>query len=290
MFDRIQKGLWWDKTLSLVSGCTPVSESCNNCWLAQETAMRGVQTNEKIKARYGGLVSDGKFTGVVREMWGDLEKVTPKQTPAVWSVWSDLFHESVSNKFRHIALERMRSCDQHLFLVCTKRIRRAEIFSGMYLFPENLMIMTTVENQEAANERIPALLRTDCKWRGLSIEPLLGPVDLALSKALSVYKEAESIRVVQHCNGEDISYNRKGRGYVKYNTIKPLVDWVIVGCESGKNARPMNLDWVRLIRDQCIAAGVPFFFKQAMIDGKLVKAPFLDGQLWLQTPEVNKGN
>ena len=62
------------------------------------------------------------------------------------------------------------------------------------------------------------------------------------------------------------------------------IDWVIAGCESGPAARPMDLDWVRYLRDQCRAANVPFFLKQAKFDGKLVKMPFLDGKQWMEYP------
>ena len=59
---------------------------------------------------------------------------------------------------------------------------------------------------------------------------------------------------------------------------------MIAGCESGRNARPMDLGWVRSLRDQCIAAGVPFFLKQAMEGGEVVSLPTLDGKVWDQFP------
>ncbi len=69
----------------------------------------------------------------------------------------------------------------------------------------------------------------------------------------------------------------------QYQTEK--LDWVIMGCESGPSARPMSLDWARSMRDQCQAAGVSFFFKQAVIDGKLTKLPMLDGKQWAEYPK-----
>ena len=76
---------------------------------------------------------------------------------------------------------------------------------------------------------------------------------------------------------EHPSRGRKGT-QIKY------LDWVIAGCESGPGARSMDLDWARSLRDQCQAAGVPFFFKQAKIDGKLVKMPLIDGKIWDEIP------
>ncbi len=92
----------------------------------------------------------------------------------------------------------------------------------------NVWLGTSVENQQAADERIPHLLRCQAAVRFLSVEPLLGAVDLEAVKA----------------------------------TAGGFVNWVIVGGESGPHARPMHINWVRSLRDQCEAARVPFFFKQ----------------------------
>lgn len=101
-------------------------------------------------------------------------------------------------------------------------------------FPPNIWIGTSVEHQAAAAERIPHLLRVPARVRFLSCEPLLGPVDI--------------------------------RTWTGGETSEPdslsHIDWVIVGGESGANARPMRLDWARSLRDQCHAAGVAFHFKQ----------------------------
>ena len=91
-------------------------------------------------------------------------------------------------------------------------------------------------------------MRCPTVCRMLSLEPLLGPLDL--------------------------------REHIQ------AIDWVIVGCESGAAGRPMDLDWVRGIRDQCADAGVPFFFKQSKRDGVLVKMPALDGKQWGQRPKL----
>ncbi len=112
-------------------------------------------------------------------------------------------------------------------------------------WPSHVWLGTTAENQEMANKRIPELLRIPARVRFLSMEPLLGEVDLA--KAYEVSR----------ANGGTFAYPLEVNegGYSK-------IDWVIVGGESGKNARPMHPRWARKVRDQCVAAGVPFFFKQ----------------------------
>ncbi|MAO66223.1 MAG: hypothetical protein CL666_14605 [Balneola sp.] len=107
----------------------------------------------------------------------------------------------------------------------------------------NVWLGTSVENQEAANERIPHLLKCPAAVRFLSCEPLIGAVDLN-----AVYS---GIR----------EHNPKKRYDRDVKAIEEI-DWVIAGGESGHNARPMHPHWVRSLRDQCETAGVPFFFKQ----------------------------
>lgn len=122
------------------------------------------------------------------------------------------------------------------WLLLTKRPENVTSFVPYYWktqgLPDNVWIGTSVENQETADQRIPHLLKIPARVRFLSMEPLLGPVDLyaLFDKDGTVWSEG--------------------------------IDWVIVGGESGPNARPMHPDWVRSIRGQCQAAGVPFFFKQ----------------------------
>ncbi len=118
----------------------------------------------------------------------------------------------------------------------------------------NVWLGATVENQKTANERIPHLLACPAKVRFLSCEPLLEAIDLN-----GIFED--------FCDGGKMSYIYPLKGYrhttqtIKNTTI-PKIDWVIVGGESGRGARPTHPDWVRSIRDQCKEAGVPFFFKQ----------------------------
>lgn len=109
------------------------------------------------------------------------------------------------------------------------------------IIPANVWIGTTVEDQQRADERIPALLKIPARVRFLSCEPLLGAVTL-------------SLKCPRDHNGDgDCDHHTRGC---------PKVDWVICGGESGPGARPMHLDWARSLRDQCAATGVAFHFKQ----------------------------
>ena len=140
---------------------------------------------------------------------------------------SDLFHEGIHDQYIILTYEIMRSTTRHEYLVLTKRAERMrEMLTsglGVYMHP-NIWHGVSVENQDYALRRIPDLCDVPSPIRFLSCEPLLGPLDLT-----------------------------------------PWLDqlqWVIVGGESGRGKRPIDLDWAREIRDQCAAAGVPFFMKQ----------------------------
>lgn len=149
---------------------------------------------------------------------------------------SDLFHENVPPNFIHRVYRVMEKCPQHTFQILTKRPERAVDFyggtsgAGLSAPPlRNVWLGTSIEDQKTADERIMHLLVCPAAIRFLSVEPMLGPIRLLL----------------------------------KWEADGPaLLDWVIVGGESGPGARPMHPDWVRSVRDQCKAAGVPFFFKQ----------------------------
>ncbi len=118
--------------------------------------------------------------------------------------------------------------------------------------PQNVWIGTSVENQETANERIPELLKVPAKVRFLSCEPLLGPVDLSLITQT----------VAPGFFGDCLSWHHRGKSHVDDKIDYPTIHWVIAGGESGHGARPMHPDWAASLRDQCISAGVAFFFKQ----------------------------
>ena len=110
----------------------------------------------------------------------------------------------------------------------------------------NIWLGTTVENQDMADLRIPLLLSTPATTRFLSMEPLLEQVDLGCIPWPAGWQERD-----------DIS---DGIDPLRY--VKAHIDWVIAGGESGPGARPMPLEWVRDLRDQCKRAGIPFFMKQ----------------------------
>ena len=315
---RIKQGMYWDRAWSIVEGCTQCSPGCVHCWSAEQTHMRAAQKNQKIGRRYRGLTNpEGKFTGVIRLMEETLSLPITEHQPATWAVWNDLFHEDVPFSFIDRAFGIMALADQHTYLVLTKRIDRVlewgehlqqllrddpwdcereemliSILRGGDESPAitrasynwlntwnarhlgwplpHVLIGVTCCNQEEAERNIPVLLQL--KARGLaarvyvSYEPALGPVDFT---------------------GPLYAVGQAGRPGVQALDARemwlPRLDWIVAGCESGRGRRPAEAAWFQSVFEQCDAAGIPFFLKQIDIDGKVVKAPWLNA---LQMPEV----
>jgi protein gp37 len=137
--------------------------------------------------------------------------------------------------------------------------------------PHNVWIGSSVEDQQRADERIPALLKIPARIHFLSMEPLLGPVDIEQYLLSDYDKAAHDDQLLEPITGFD---RRK-------------IDWVIVGGESGSCARPMQPDWVRDIRDQCEQWSAPFLFKQWGGADKKAAGRLLDGRTWDEVPSAN---
>jgi protein gp37 len=284
---RIEKGMYWQRAWKLVEGCTKVSAGCDHCWSEMETVLRAGHPNNKIKLRARpvlDLLDYSQFSGHILLREDNLDLPLRTRKPTVWAIWNDLYHEDVPDSFRDRAYAVMALCPQHTFLVLTKRAKRmVEYFetirrydhhdgSVFWLGRNDLVVSqgstggwplpnvwhgVTAENQAAADERIPHLLRVPGK-RFLSIEPMLGQVNLDRIHESGRHQEGGGWDSWESClNGKrfDPWADRTTDGW-------PKVDAVLLGGESGKNARPMHPDWARSVRDQCAAAGVPFFFKQ----------------------------
>jgi protein gp37 len=159
---------------------------------------------------------------------------------------SDLFHDDVPDAFIARVFSVMAEARQHTFQILTKRAKRLARLAQALQWPRNVWIGVSVENERYL-WRVEFLRRVPAAVRFLSLEPLLGPLPgLSLSN----------------------------------------IDWVIVGGESGPHSRPLDPEWVRQLRDQCLAEAVPFFFKQWGGVWKSRTGRLLDGQLWNQMPAV----
>lgn len=242
----IEKGRYWDEGIELVSGCSPCSPGCEHCWSAAQ-AHRFYREGEP--GHESGIFTDdrGRFNGDIMTHPERLKRFNTRK-PKVFSLWNDLFHDDVPDSFIERALSTAIGEHRHTFLVLTKRAARmASLMSRFYAdagekelrHAINVWCGLTVCNQQEADEKIPIFLLVPGK-KFLSIEPMLGPINL-----MDLPRPFE--------------FHQSPYGWPQY--LKRKIDAVILGGETGPGARPMNPDWVRSVRDQCAAAGVPFFFK-----------------------------
>ena len=278
---------WTDATWNPVSGCTKVSSGCKHCY-AERVWARLSAPNMPYSAR--------PFTDV---------KCHPDRLdqPLRWrkprrvfvNSMSDLFHEDVPFEFIASVFAIMGVTTRHTYQILTKRPERMNAFFAWALqvqdeggqwypiepddfragdrifdhwpnnipwfgynncgpvFPyENIWLGVSVENQKTANERAKLLRSTPAAVRFISVEPLL-----------------ETVNLYSAWNGGDPS-----------GSSLDGLHWVIVGGESGPNARPMNADWARYIKGQCLAEEIPFFMKQMS-----KKAPIPDDLMIREYPE-----
>ena len=264
---------WTDATWNPITGCTLVDEGCRHCYAAHlitSWPAIGNHPSRKGLARKNAA-GESKFTGEVRlnEQWLDQPLRWRKPRRIFVCAHGDLFHPSVPDEWIDKVFAVMALAPQHTFQVLTKRPELAREYlsqtpdridaieecaddllgsNDMPFTPQwplpNVWIGTSVSDQASADLRIPELLACPAAVRFLSAEPLLGPVDLR--------------GVWIHCPTHDFH-----SGFCLGNCPdQRRIDWVIVGGESGPHARPLHADWARALRDQCVAAGVPFFMKQ----------------------------
>lgn len=235
---------WTEATWNPITGCTLVSDGCRNCYAAMLAAGR----LKNIKSRQGlsKLNAEGvaQFTGEVRfnEEWLLQPSSWHKSRKIFVCAHGDLFHEKAKVLWIDKIFAVMEANPRHTFQVLTKRPDIARDYltarSVVRKWPlDHVWIGTSVEDQKTADERIPHLMDTPASVRFISAEPLLGPVSFD-----GIWGYSGS------ATGDQID--------------NWPIHWVIVGGETGMKSRPMHPDWARIIRDECLAAEVPFLFKQ----------------------------
>ncbi len=252
---------WCEKTWNPVTGCTPISEACEHCY-AERMAKR-------LAGRFGYPANEPFRVTIHLDRLDKLLTWKKSRRIFVCSM-GDLFHKDTPRRLILCVYSCMLDyARQHTYLILTKRPERMreinEEFEGRLLESPHIQFGVTAENQQRADERIPILLNTPAAVRFVSVEPMLGPVDVkpwigAYPVSRQQCKSASEACPNEHCSC-------------------PSLDWVICGPETGPGARPMDLGWARSLRDQCQAAGVPFYFKGGELDGKT----------WHQFPEVTHG-
>jgi protein gp37 len=273
-------GEWWDKSWSVVTGCTPAGEGCAHCWAAGLV--------KRFPAAHGrdpfpGHGDSAPFSTVVCHP-SRLDIPLKRRKPTVFAVslLGDLFHEQVPIDFAWEVFRTMGDARKHTFVVLTKRWGMASMFLGGSLVPppaKNIILMASVWDQKSTDAACKALSQLrGVRW-GLHMEPLLGPVNLG--RALQLVNTqtddpggrcancgrpaGDSAHCISGggCDGEwsccDYCEDQLERHGCPMEHTK--ASWIVVGGENGPGARPMHPDWAKRIRDQCEAAGVPFWFK-----------------------------
>ena len=256
---------WTEKTWNPVRGCSIVSPGCHHCY-----AMKQAHRFSGPGRAYEGLTKQTKagpqWTGVVRTVKDALlEPLSWRKPQRVFvNSMSDLFHEDVPDAFIDQVFAVMALAQQHTFQILTKRPARMREYvtsrggshRGVQIaailmnvvsdkrtpqisWPSpNVWLGVSVEDQQRADERIPLLLQTPAAVRFISAEPLLGPVSIRLSGGVPL------------------------KDGTRWSGTLPVLDWVIVGGESGPAARPFEPAWARAIVRECRAVNVPVFVKQ----------------------------
>jgi len=245
---------WTDATWNPVTGCTQVSPGCDHCY--------ALTLAERFRGTPGHYFEQG-FDVVLRPDKLDQPLRWTKPRRIFVNSMSDLFHADVPDEYIAKVFAVMALAPQHTFQILTKRHARmrALLTSQAFMLAvsihvrlgqtgtfedvrwplPNVWMGVSVEDQKWANIRIPALLDTPAAVRFLSCEPLLGPVDL------------DEAAIAWWANFPDEPSSGVAGGGI---------DWVIVGGESGRGARTMNIDWVRTLQEDCERHGVAFHFKQ----------------------------
>ncbi len=311
---------WADATWNPIQGtkgrwhCTKVSPGCQHCYA------------ERMNIRFGGPpFKEGADTLRMETddhalLWQPLRWKRPRRI-FVESM-GDLFHEDVPDEWIDRIVGVILRAPRHVFMMLTKRPERMrDYFSGPAhaaglatagaSFPiRNLWLGVSVEDQQRADERLPFLKATPAVIRFVSCEPLLGPVTL--------WEDQEGIlRGPGVFEMGGVTPSTPDSPPEGYDCSYPFLDWVIVGGESGYIARPMDIAWVRSLRDQCIQGKTSFFFKQwgryqpiyvdppdhpgiyegRYLDGRMTASrvpkvhqlPALDGRVWNEWPETPFG-
>ena len=276
---------WTERTWNPIAGCSVISPGCTNCY-----AMTMAARIERMQPglHYDGLTQPSKAGPVWTAKIGFSESILlqplRRRKPTMYFVnsMSDLFHEGVSDDVIDRVFAVMAMTPQHTYQVLTKRPDRMReylnttdraliIWIKMNIIIgsdrrfiamtgtkkpalplPNVWLGVSAEDQKRADDRIPHLLATPAAVRFVSAEPLLGSVSLSRIRIAPDHHT-----IIDALNGYAHSDNWSGSGHERTR-----LNWIIVGGESGKGARPMHPDWVRSIRDQCAAASTAFFFKQ----------------------------
>ncbi|MGW4125876.1 DUF5131 family protein [Nocardia sp. NPDC004711] len=236
---------WTETTWNPVTGCDRVSSGCTNCFALSMAKRLKAMGAAKYQTDGHPRTSGPGFAVTIHPAALQIPRRWRSPKVVFVNSMSDLFHARVPEAFIGEVFEVIASTPQHTYQVLTKRSLRARRLAERLPWPPNLWMGVSVEDQDTLI-RAQHLLEIPAAVRFLSCEPLLGPVDLT--------------------------------------AVPSGIGWVIAGGESGPGARPVSPQWVRGLRDHCVSASVPFFFKQWGGRTPKQNGRRLDGEIWDQYP------
>lgn len=274
---------WTDHTFNPWIGCTKVSPGCDNCYAAVSTPSRAMKVLWGVgEERHLAASSTWKQPVKWDRAHGEFFASHGRRQRVFCASLADVFDNEVSSLWRAQLFALIAATPNLDWLLLTKRVGNAkemiqeamELIDVNAFYPvvkawpwSNVWLGATIINQEEADRDIPKLLGVPAAKRFLSMEPLLGPVDLWPTLIPHMHKGID----------------------------RHALDWVIVGGESRSGARPMHPGWAKSLRDQCAAADVPFLFKQwgeygtkamRMTDGQPVFRQFDSFQQWVNKAQT----
>ena len=253
-----------DVSWSPVTGCSHAHTGCANCY-----AERLAATRLRHLPQYAGLTENGRWNGKVRFNAAELERPLATKKPKIvfMPLAGDVFHESATCAQIDSIFNVVRETPHHTYLLFTKRPSIARVYwkrvPASYYVPPNVICYYSASDQASLDAGIADHLATPWAKHGLSLEPLVGPVDVGCSLPSEVmcarcgWFPVEGMPEYMRIHGDTAACV-----VCATKLPAPSLSHVIVGGESGPCARPMHPQWARDVRDACAAAGVPFYFKQ----------------------------
>ena len=242
------------ETWSPITGCSPVSIGCQKCFAA------------RMVKRFPKIYPKG-FDVHLRHDRLEIPLRWKKPRAVFVASMGDIFHdEVVATEFITDIWTVMEEAKDHLFLVLTKRAENMRTFVKEILCkaepPKNIFLGVTAENQETADERIPILLDTPAAKRFVSVEPMLGPVDLTSIRLRDDWLDSDDNPTILNAFTACVHHPRTVKFAPSAEGQPEGISWVIAGGESGPKARDMDPEWALNLMRKCQDAGVPFFMKQ----------------------------
>lgn len=263
---------WADKVWNPTVGCTKVSAGCKFCYAERlhDQRHKAYLEGKKLPKQYAKPFEKMQF--FADRLSYPLHLSKPKRIFV--DSMSDLFHKEIPFGFIDSVYETMGYCQQHTFLVLTKRVDRAieyhknsEIFNAWSKW-KNVWVGTSIEDQPTADERILKLLyNIPAAVRWLSIEPLLNNTDISGYLWPVRWHWDHKYNTPYEALAAGAYAEKLPQRFVE--TSFRFIDWVVVGCESGPKRRPCRIKWIENIVEQCKDANTPVWVKQMEVSGKV---------------------